>query len=211
MRTRGGYLNYPNRLPVIGDTVILDDGRYIITAIDGDRVIVRGESHNPDDLTLDDANISDSFGSIVPNSPTNSAFGNESSIGSPGSFSFSEHDSINDAASPSMSDMTSRDEQSASEYSGSNELQFNVSDDSDQTTKATVTSSRGGKRRKSKRKTKRKLKWDNKATIAVVATTMAFDKPMPPTDLSDPTGGKKTKRKKSSTRKKPRSLKKRVR
>jgi len=69
----------------------------------------------------------------------------------------------------------------------------------------------GGKRRKSKRRTKRKLKWDNKATIAVVATTVAFDKTLPPTDLTDPSGGKKTKRRKSKSRKKPRSLKKRVR
>jgi len=206
-RKRGGYKN-DTRLPIVGDTVIIENDRYNITAIEGDRVIVNGESYDPNDLTLD-TDLSGSFDS-VPNSPTTSAFGNVSPIGSPGSFSFSENDSMNELASPQGSDMTSLDGQSASEYSGSIGLQLRGSEDSDQTTKPTV-SFFGGKRRKSKRRTKRKLKWDNKATVAVVATTMAFDKTtMPPTDLPEPAGGKKTKRK-SNTRKKPRSLKKRVR
>ncbi len=72
----------------------------------------------------------------------------------------------------------------------------------------------GGKRRKTKRRKKtRKSKWDNKATVAVVATAVAIDKTSaPPTDAPEPMGGKKTKRnRRSTTRKKPRRLKKRVR
>ena len=72
----------------------------------------------------------------------------------------------------------------------------------------------GGKRRKTKRRKKtRKSKWDNKATVAVVATAVAIDKSSaPPTDAPEPMGGKITKRKRRlTTRKKPRRLKKRVR
>ena len=200
---KGGYANDP-RLPIVGDIVIIGNDKYNITSIEGDRVIANGISYDPDDLTLD-TDLSGTFGS-APISPTNSAFGNASPIGS---FSFSEHDSINEPASPQGSNMTSFDEQSESESFGTPGRQFNDSDDSDQTTKATVTS-RGGKRRKSKRKTKRKLKWDNKETVAVVATTFAFDKAtIHPTDLPDPSGGKP--KRKSNTRKKPYSLKKRIR
>jgi hypothetical protein len=63
----------------------------------------------------------------------------------------------------------------------------------------------GGKRKTKRRKKTKKSKWNNKATIAVLATAVAVDKSASPEFAADSTGGK------SNTRKKPRRLKKRVR
>lgn len=46
---RGGYANDP-RLPIVGDTVIIENDKYNITSIEGDRVIANGISYDPDKL-----------------------------------------------------------------------------------------------------------------------------------------------------------------
>ena len=129
----------------------------------------------------------------------------------------SELNLITAPPSPAASELSSADSPSEGDLNISGSL-FSNRSQSLNTTKADESGtieydgrfSEGGKKSKRKRKSKRKFRWNNKASIAVVATTMAIDNDDPvaeePVLKPDPAGGKK-----KLTRKKPYSLKKRVR
>ena len=236
---RGGYANAGARVPAAGDRVTIGDNAqtYTVTAYEpgyqnvtlsngnvyhnSTLNLVLGNGYAAPDLSHSEMPQPPFFGNIPPVEN----HGEEHVIDGPPyddeeSYARSENSrETTGLVDSGTTEPNSRRESNASTISqNASTISQNIQDqtdseyESDDDDRVTFNGPAGGKRRKSKRKTKRKLRWDNKATIAVVATTMAFDKTSaPPTDLPDPSGGKKSKRRKSKARKKPRSLKKRIR
>ena len=215
---RGGYANATARVPMVGDMVRIGDNTdtYQVTAYNqGDQMVTLSDGagvHHNSSLNLvsgDGYQALPSFENIPPVEND----GEEHEIDGPPFDEEERNDSLSESRETTGEAFDDHDT-TVGNSTGSNTVQGDGSTQGSTTREDDVdlhNQPAGGKRRKSKRRTKRKLKWDNKATIAVVATTLAFDKTSPPTDLTDPSGGKKTKRRKSRSRKKPRSLKKRVR
>lgn len=181
-KLRGGYANHKID-PKVGDVVtIVDDKKeikYTVMAIlHPNAVIINKPEKNA--YILSELNLITS----APSSPSSPAASESSSAASPSEGELNISGSLFSDRSHSLN-TTKADESGTIEYDGS--------------------FSEGGKKSKRKRKSKRKLKWNNKASIAVVATTMAIDNDVPVLK-HDPAGGKK-----KLTRKKPHSLKKRIR
>ena len=226
---RGGYANATARVPMVGDMVRIGDNTdtYQVTAYNqGDQMVTLSDGagvHHNSSLNLvsgDGYQALPSFENIPPvendgeeHEIDGPPFDEEHEIDGPPFDEEERNDSLSESRETTGEAFDDHDT-TVGNSTGSNTVQGDGSTQGSTTREDDVdlhNQPAGGKRRKSKRRTKRKLKWDNKATIAVVATTLAFDKTSPPTDLTDPSGGKKTKRRKSRSRKKPRSLKKRVR
>ena len=214
-KLRGGYTNN-DRLPIVGDRVLKDGIIQIVTAItpDGRVTLDDGTEINPDLLEL---NVDEDLSGIDSQGSDHSLEG----IEFPEDESVEQEDS--DGTIPpldSLEDDGQTDDGANSDSMHSNEdsTVSVVQSETANTTGASDRISMGGKYRKTKRKkrkSKRKIRWNNKASIAVLATTMAIDNSPPiaeePVLNPDPAGGKKTKRRKLTARKKPHSLKKRIR
>jgi len=222
MRTRksGGYRNYPDRVPAPGDNVIIDNNTYTVTEYKSESDMVTlndGRELSRNELDLQEVEqVADQPEQEVEQALDQPEQEVEQALDqTEQELSNIEQDSEHSVDEPSYEDSEIQDGEGGTDdateltVSESEEKEPSLSESEEKESAATDKSdnTRGGKRLK----TKRKVRWNNKttkATVAVVATTMALDKGLSP----DSSGGKsKRKRSKLSTRKKPRRLKQRVR